>query len=170
MKKLVQVAVIAVLAFGLFGCAAKKEVMITYGSQHNVEAEIISVGKDGTKMIKAWGFGKTAELAVIHAKRNAVSAAIFHGFPAGGGSGKVGPIVKEAGAETTHKAFFDVFFQDGGKWLQYVNSKNLGAPSGNDRLKTDKGYKVAVSVSIEFDSLRKYLEENKVARSLDSGF
>lgn len=168
MKRLVQIAAIAVLAIGLFGCAAKKEIQATYGSQHNVDAEIVSVGKDGTKMIKAWGHGKTAELAEIHAKRNAVSAAIFHGFPAGGGSGKVGPIVKEVGAETTHKAFFDEFFKDGGKWLQYVNSK--GVPSGNDRLKLDKGYKVAASVSIEFDSLRKYLEDNKVARSLDAGF
>lgn len=168
MKKLLQITLVATLALGLSGCAVKKEIKATYGSQHNVEAEIISVGKDATKMIKAWGHGKTAEVAEIHAKRNAVSAAIFHGFPAGGGSGKVGPIVKEANAESQHKAFFDEFFKDGGKWLQYVNSK--GVPSGNDRLKLDKGYKVAVSVSIEFDSLRKYLEDNKVARSLDSGF
>ena len=61
MKRLVQIAAIAVLAMGLFGCAAKKEIQATYGSQHNVDAEIVSVGKDGTKMIKAWGHGKTAE-------------------------------------------------------------------------------------------------------------
>ncbi|MFO7864813.1 MAG: hypothetical protein R6U85_12480 [Salinivirgaceae bacterium] len=170
MKKLLQIAAVAVLAIGMFGCAAPKETVITYGSQHNVEAEIISVGNDGTKMIKAWGFGETPELALIHAKRNAVSAAIFHGFPAGGGSGKVGPIVKEDDAETKHKAFFDEFFKNGGKWLQYVNSKNVGMPSGSDRMKMEDGYKVGASLSIEFDALRKYLEDKGVAKALDAGF
>ncbi|MDA3865730.1 MAG: hypothetical protein PF489_03150 [Salinivirgaceae bacterium] len=170
MRKLLKITAIAVLTIGLFGCAAKKETVITYGSQHNVDAEIISVGNDGTKMIKAWGFGKTPELALIHAKRNAVIAAVSHGFPAGGGSGKVGPIVKEDGADTKHKVFFDEFYKDGGKWLQYVNSKNVGMPSGSDRLKLEDGYKVAASVSIEFDALRKYLEDKGVARKLDAGF
>ena len=169
MRRLVQISVIAVLAIGLIGCAAKKEV-ITYGSQNPVESGIISVGKDGTKMIKAWGIGKTPETALIHAQRNAVNAAVFQGFPAGGGSGKVGPIVTDTNAETEHKIFFDEFFKDGGKWLQYVTSKNVGMPSGNDRLKMGKSYKVGASVAIGFDALRKYLEENKIAKALDAGF
>lgn len=170
MKKLLQILVIAALAYGLFGCAAKKTMDATYESEHAIEAEIISVGNDGTKMIKSWGYAKTPELALIDAQRKAVKAAIFHGFAAGGGSSKVGPIVKDESAKTEHKAFFDEFFKDGGKYLQYVNSKNVGMPSGQDRLKMKNGYKVAASVSIEFDSLRKYLEDKGIARSLDAGF
>lgn len=170
MKKLVQFAVIAVVTIGLMGCAAKKTMDATYESEHAIEAEIISVGNDGTKMIKSWGYAKKPELALINAKRNAVKAAIFHGFAAGGGSAKVGPIVKDGNAKNEHKAFFDEFFKDGGKYLQYVNSKNVGMPSGKDRLKMKKGYKVAASVSIEFDDLRKYLEDQGIARSLDAGF
>ncbi len=170
MKKLVQILAIAVMAYAFMGCSAKKEMEATYSSEHNIEADIVSVGTDGTKMIKAWGFGKNPELALIHAKRNAVKAAVFHGFAAGGGSAKVGPIVKDESAKTKHKEFFDEFFKTGGKYLQYVNSKNVGMPSGKDRLKMKKGYKVAATVSIEFSDLRKYLEDQGVARRLDAGF
>ena len=43
-------------------------------------------------------------------------------------------------------------------------------PSGSDRLKVGKGYKIGASVAIEFDNLRKYLEDNNIARRLDEGF
>ncbi|MDD2563655.1 MAG: hypothetical protein PHU27_05515 [Salinivirgaceae bacterium] len=170
MKRLIQFITIATLAYGMAGCAAKKELMITYGSNHNIESQIISVGKDGTKMIKAWAFAKNPELAFMYAKRNAVSAAIFKGFPAGGGSGMVGAIVRNPNADTEHKAFFDEFFKDDGKWAQYVVSKNVGMPSGNDRLKVGKGYKVGASVAVKFDALRKYLEDSNIAKKLDEGF
>lgn len=168
MKKLLRVAVASALMIGFFiGCAPKVEI-IKWGNTHNPETSIISVGTDGTKMIKAWGEGEDAEKAERNAKRNAINAAIFHGFAAGGGSSKVGPIVRESDADTKNKAFFDEFFKNGGMWVKYVTPK--GVPSGKDRLKTDKGYKVAVKVQVSFDALRKYLEEKGVARALDSGF
>lgn len=170
MKKFLQFAVVAFLAYGLIGCTATKEVVIPYGHNLNAEAEIISVGKDGTKMIKSWAYSKNPESAFMYAKRAAVSTAIFQGFPAGGGSGKVGPIVTNPNAEFEHKEFFDEFFKPDGKWAQYVVSKNVGMPSGSDRLKVGKRYKVGASVAIEFDNLRKYLEDNNIARRLDEGF
>jgi hypothetical protein len=170
MKRFLQFAMVATLAYGMVGCAAKKEVVVAYGGGHVVDAQIISVGKDGTKMIKAWATAKTPELAFMYAKRNAVSAAIFKGFPAGGGSGRVDAIVRDNDADTKHKAFFDEFFKPDGKWAQYVTSKNVGMPSGNDRLKVGKSYKIGASVAVEFDALRKYLEDNNIARKLDAGF
>lgn len=168
MRKLLQVAVVSVLMIGFFiGCAPKVEI-IKWGNTHNPNTSITSVGTDGTKMIKAWGEGETAEQAQRNARRNAVNAAIFHGFAAGGGSSKVGPIVRESDADTKHKAFFDDFFKNGGLWVKYVTEK--GVPSGKDRLKTDKGYRIAVNVQVSFDALRKYLEEKEIARALDSGF
>ncbi|MEA3316896.1 MAG: hypothetical protein U9R54_02965 [Bacteroidota bacterium] len=170
MRKLLQVAAITVLTVSLFGCATKKAVKTTVRSEHNIDANIISVGNDGTKLIKSWGYGKKPETAVIDAKRKAVEAAIFKGFTAGGGSAKVGAIVKNTNAKAENKAFFDEFLKTGGKYLQYVDSKDYGIPSGANRIKIKTGYKVAVSVAIEFDSLRKYLEEKGIARKLDAGF
>ncbi|HPW66678.1 MAG TPA: hypothetical protein PLS84_06290 [Salinivirgaceae bacterium] len=170
MRKFLKFAAIAALSYGLIGCAATKEVVIPYGQNVNAEAQIISVGKDGTKMIKAWATSKNPENAFMYAKRAAVSTAIFQGFPAGGGSGKVGPIVTNPNAEFEHKEFFDEFFKPDGRWAQYVISKNVGMPSGSDRLKVGKRYKIGASVAIEFDKLRKYLEDNNIARKLDEGF
>ena len=169
MKNLVKIMAVAIIAIGIFGCAAKKEMKAYYGSEYNVEAQIVKVGQDGTKLVKVWGTGKKVELAVIHAKRNAISAALFQGFAAGGGSAKI-PAIVTGDSQTKNKAFFDDFFKDGGKYLQYVDDKTDGMPSGKDRIKLSKGYKVAITASIQFDSLRKYLEDKGVARKLNSGF
>ncbi|MBE9467981.1 MAG: hypothetical protein IMY72_06625 [Bacteroidetes bacterium] len=165
MKKLTKILVIVVLAVGFFGCATTK-----IDSVYKTGSEILKVGNEGTKLIKVWGYGKTPDIAITDAKRNAVDVAIFKGFSAGGDSDKIFPIVSEDNSRIENKVFFDDFFKVGGKYLQYVNSKNYGVPSGKDRLKLKYGYNVAVSVSIEFDTLRKYLEEKGIARRLDEGF
>lgn len=170
MKKLIYYTIVAFMSYFMVSCSATREVVIPYGLNLNAEAQIISVGDDGLKMIKSWAYSKNPELAHLYAKRAAVSTAIFQGFAAGGGSGKVAPIVTNPNAETEHKAFFDEFFKPDGKWAQYVISKNVGMPSGHDRLKVGKRYKIGASVAIEFDKLRKYLEDNNIARKLDEGF
>ena len=43
-------------------------------------------------------------------------------------------------------------------------------PGGQDRIKMDKGYKVAVKVSIAYNNLRKYLEDQGIAKAMDAGF
>lgn len=45
-----------------------------------------------------------------------------------------------------------------------------GVPSGQDRLKVKKGYKVAIYVQVMFDNLRKKLEADGIVKSLSSGF
>lgn len=55
-------------------------------------------------------------------------------------------------------------------YLSFVNSTTDGMPGGADRIKMKKGYKVALSASVAYDQLRKYLEEKGIAKKLDSGF
>lgn len=164
-------ALVAMLAFATAASAqTRKERKAYYGSQYNVEVQTIGVGNDGTKLFKVWGYAKKADAAVFEAKRNAISAAIFKGLPAGGGQSPTPALVTDPAAETTHQAFFDEFFADGGRYLHYVNVSNDGTPSGSDRIKMKKGYKVGVTVSINHKDLRKYLEDQKVVRRLDAGF
>lgn len=149
---------------------SRKELKAYYGSQYNVEIMTLGVGNDGTKLFKVYGYGKTVDEATMEAKRNAISAAIFKGIPAGGGAAPTPPLTTDPNAEVTHKAFFDEFFKPGGKYLQYVNLSNDGTAGGSDRVKMKKGYKVGVIVSINHTALRKYLEDSGVIRKLDSGF
>lgn len=171
MKKTIQLTTVLLLAlFVSVNAQSRKELKAYYGSQYNVEIQTLGVGNDGTKLFKVWGYGKKVDEAVIEAKRNAISAAIFKGIPAGGGASPTPPLTTEVDAETKHQAFFDEFFQNGGKYLQYVNLSNDATPSGADKIEMKKGFKVGVAVSINHVALRKYLEEKGVIRKLDSGF
>ena len=169
--KTLQITLVLLLALAVsVNGQRRKELKAYYGSQYNVEIQTLGVGNDGTKLFKVWGYAKKAEGAAIEAKRNAISAAIFKGIPAGGGAAPTPALSTDVNAEVTHQAFFEEFFKDGGKYLQFVNLSNDGAAGGSDRIKMKKGYKVAVAVSINFVALRKYLEENGVVRKLDAGF
>lgn len=144
-----------------------------YNSSYNYEVATVAVGVDGTKLVKVWGYGKKSEDAVRNAKELAVACAIFRGFPAAsnGKAAKTPPIVTDSNAAEKHQAFFENFFAPGGKYLQYVNLSTDAPPSGQDRIKVNKKtYKVGVVVSIAFDELRKDLEKEGIARSLDAGF
>lgn len=148
----------------------KKERKAHYNSQYNYEVEIQGVGQDGTKVMKVWGYGKKVEDAIIEAKMNAVAAAIFKGIPGGNGAAATPAIITDSNASEKHADYFDTFFSPGGKFLQYIALTTDGMPSGQDRLKIKDGYKVAIYVQIMYDSLRKQLETDGVARRLDQGF
>ncbi|MGI6477845.1 MAG: hypothetical protein ACOX0M_00200 [Salinivirgaceae bacterium] len=171
MTKKIQFTFVLLLAIVVSTNAqSRKERKAYYGSKYNVEIETLGVGNDGTKLFKVWGYGKKVNDAVFEAKRNAISAAIFKGIPAGRGASPTPALTTEVDAETKHQEFFDEFFKDGGKYLQYVNLSGDGEPREADKIKMKKGYKVGVAVSINHTALRKYLEEKGVIRSLTTGF
>lgn len=146
---------------------------LEYNSSYNYEVATVAVGVDGTKLIKVWGYGKKPEDAIRNAKELAVACAIFRGFPAAsnGKAAKTPAIVTDSNAADKNAAFFENFFAPGGKYLQYVNLSTDAPPSGKDRIKVNKKtYKVGIVVSIAFDELRKDLEKEGIARSLDAGF
>ncbi len=167
---------VAVMLFATSLCSAQsknKVRKLEYNSAYNYEVATVAVGVDGTKLIKVWGYGKTVEDAIRKAKQDAVACAITRGFPAGGGGrAAITPaIVANDDVFVKHEAYFTAFFEPGGKYLQYVNLSTDAPPSGADRIKVNKkSYKVGVTISIAFDELRKEMEKQGVARSLDSGF
>ncbi len=148
---------------------SRKERKAMFNSQFNYEVQTLGVGQDGTKLFKIWGYGKKAHDAMFEAKRNAVAAVIFKGLPPGNGAAKTPPIMS-VDAYEQNKKFFDEFFKAGGKYLNFVNSTTDGMPGGSDRIKMKKGYKVGLSVSANYDGLRKYLEDQGVAKRMDAGF
>lgn len=173
MSKLVRTSLVALLAIVVTlpaGAQTRKERKILYNSQYNYEIEPVGVGQDGTKVFKVWGYGKDVGSAVINAKEAAVAACIFKGLPGGEGSAPTPPICSEVNAEVTHADYFEKFFEVGGKYLQFIAVTTDGDPSGEDRLKIKKGYKVAIYVQVMYDALRKQLEAEGIARKLDAGF
>jgi|AntRauTorcE11898_2_1112593.scaffolds.fasta_scaffold00221_2 hypothetical protein len=139
-------------------------------SPYNYEILNLGVGVEGTKLVKVWGYDKKADMAILKAEKNAVAAAIFRGIPAGNGSAATPALCSDQNCYGKNRKFFDNFFMPGGKYLQYVNITNDGMPGGDDRIKMNKGYKVAVKTSLAHSNLRKYLEQEGMVRKMDSGF
>jgi len=166
----ITVAVLSVVMVLPASAQTRKERKILWNSQYNYEIEPVGVGQDGTKVFKVWGYGKDVGAAVMNAKESAVAACIFKGLPGGAGSAPTPAICSQPNAEQIHAAYFDNFFQVGGKYLQYIAVTNDADPSGEDRIKMKKGYKVAIYVQVMYDALRKQLEADGIARRLDSGF
>lgn len=166
----IAVTVLAVVMILPANAQTRKERKILWNSQYNYEIEPVGVGQDGTKVFKVWGYGKDVGAAVMNAKEAAVAACIFKGLPGGGGSAPTPPICSQPNAEQIHADYFEKFFEVGGKYLQYIAVTNDADPSGEDRIKMKKGYKVAIYVQVMYDALRKQLEADGIARRLDSGF
>ncbi|MEI7829679.1 MAG: hypothetical protein WCI31_07905 [Prolixibacteraceae bacterium] len=147
----------------------RKERKAMYDSQYNYELACLAVGNDGTKLIKVWGYGKKVDNAIYDAKRTAVAAVIFRGVPAGNGAAPT-PSLLPVDGYGLNMDFFDEFFKDGGMYLSFVNLTTDGTPGGADNIKMSHGYKVAVSASINFNELRKYLQDKGIVKRLDAGF
>ena len=132
------------------------------------EIEPVSVGTQGTYLIKVWSYSRNPELAIEQAKRNAVHGVIFKGF--GGISGVPGqhPLADSPNLEVEQAEFFRNFFANGGKYMKFVNITNDGSVAAEDRLKIGKEYKIGVVVSVNVAGLRRDLEEAGIIRSLGS--
>jgi hypothetical protein len=169
MKNTLIILALAIFAATTVDAQSRKERKAMYDSNYNYEIESLGVGQDGTKLVKIWGYGKKADDAVFEAKKNAVAAVIFRGIPGGRGAAATPAILSVDGYEK-NMDFFDDFFKAGGMYLSFVNSTTDGMPGGSDRIKMSKGYKVALSASVNYDQLRKYLEEKGIAKKMDAGF
>jgi hypothetical protein len=167
-KSIYSVLLFSLVVVSVFG-QTRKERKAMYDSQYNYELACLGVGNDGTKFLKVWGYGKKVDNAIYDAKRTAVAAVIFRGVPAGNGAAPT-PSLLPVDGYGQNMDFFDEFFKDGGMYLSFVNLTTDGTPGGADNIKMSHGYKVAVSASINFNQLRKYLQDKNIVKRLDAGF
>ena len=133
------------------------------------EIEPVSVGTQGTYLIKVWSYSRNPELAIEQAKRNAVHGVIFKGFRGISGVPGQHPLADSPNLEVEQAEFFRNFFANGGKYMKFVNITNDGSVAAEDRLKIGKEYKIGVVVSVNVAGLRRDLEEAGIIRSLGSG-
>lgn len=128
----------------------------------------------GSILVKVWSYSKDKYIPQTQAAKNAVHGVLFKGVAAlNDGNTRVPaqrPIVTDINAETEHADFFKTFFQDGGKYMKFVNFVNNGIPGPGDIVKINKEYKIGVKVSVSKDALRKEMEADGIIKSLGSGF
>ena len=136
------------------------------------EIECMGVGVEGTYLIKVWSYSKKTKEAMAQAKKNAIHGVIFKGFLGGvDGCTSQKPLARNSNLFNERKDYFESFFEDNGKFLQFINATNDGSVPVQDVLKIKKRYyKVGVIVSVNKDQLRKELEKAGIIRGLSSGF
>lgn len=139
----------------------------------NYEATTISVGQNGTKNLKVWGYGKKVDQAVAQAKKNAVHACLFRGVPGASNARPTPAIFENQGkgqAASDNIDYFYDFFETNGDYIQFVNMTTDGVPSGQDRREVKGGYKVAINVQVMYDNLREKMVNDGILHKASSGF
>jgi DNA polymerase III alpha subunit len=134
------------------------------------EIEVVSVGVQGTYLVKVWSYSKKPNVAIEQAKKNAVHGIIFKGFAGKPGVSGQKALTSNPALEQEQAAFFKDFFADGGKFMKFVSLTNDGAVAAGDVLKVGKEYKIGVIVSVNVAYLRKDLESAGIIKGLGNGF
>jgi len=133
-----------------------------YYPNYNYESRIVEIGKQGTLIVKAWGKGRSIDIAKENAKKNALHDYIFKGFSSSNeiNSSELRPLLTNSDAEDKNKEYFIKFFKKDGIYLKFASFTDENGNIGiNDRVKEGKDFKIGIIVVINKALLIKELED-----------
>lgn len=127
------------------------------------------VATAGNRVFKVWSYASDPRVATEQAKKNAVHGILFKGLADASRAKGCSPLVP--GGESGHEAFFDAFFAQGGEYMKYVALTTSGEVAAEDVLRVSKKeYKIGVIVTVQYDNLRRRLEQEGIVEKLNSRF
>lgn len=128
------------------------------------ETECISVEQDGSQTLRVWGKGRNRTDAIEQAKKNAVYEILFNGVLKGNKGYNQRPLVTEVNARERYQDYFDIFFMDGGEYLNYVSmaDKRMGSTK---KVKTDTQVRYCVTVRVLIPELRMRLKKDGILKT-----
>jgi hypothetical protein len=121
------------------------------------EVNFLYKDAQGTITVKSTGYGKNQSDAVIDAQKNAFKVLLFKGIP--GTELNVPLIENENDAISKHAAYFKKFF-DEGNYKTFM----MSSTESSNLIKMKGTKKITVDVKINYNSLRKDLEQNQLIR------
>ena len=157
------------LVFNIYGA---KKYKWEYNS--NVpEVYTTAQGQHGKQIVKAWAVASNADKAIIQAKMDAVSAALFNGIgydqsTHGMGVANLPPLVSPRQYEE-NKELFNNFFKKG-EFLNYVSDINSSYPTGENNMAVPGGRKVGINLTIDYKGLHNWLQENGIEKGVGNHF
>ena len=130
-------------------------------------------GQQGKQIVKAWAIAGNADKAIIQAKMDAVSAALFNGIgydasTHGMGVSNLPPLVSHKQYEENQKLFDDFFRK--GDFLNYVNDVNSDYPTGENNMSVPGGRRVGINLTIDYKRLHEWLRENGIEKGIGNHF
>lgn len=127
------------------------------------DVEYIKTAGTGISDVMVWAYSNKKKESEDLIRKAAVHAVIFKGY-AGGGARKPA-LARDPQTATTHQVFFHDFFNRTEEYGRFVSS--VGSV---ETRKLSKGFKHGAVVSVDVNSLRKYLEQRGIIKSMSSGF
>ncbi len=149
-----------ILIFSLF-------IFSSFNTGNSYQTECISLGTDGYVSLKIWDTRKGVNYLPKQASKDAVHAILFSGIAGANGCSTQPPILNKTEEQEAFTQISKSFFAKNGKWTLFTRSSAVltTLPS----LISNKKWKV-YQVSVSKNELRRYLEEQKIIKSLSNGF
>ena len=134
---------------------------------NDFQVTCVSTQEEGYVTLKIWDPKKGENYNPKQARIDAIHAILFSGISSGGGCSIQPPILKNAEEQEKFNSIEKSFFAKKGKWSMFTRSS-----ATETSLPTSLGVKnwKVYQVSISKNELRKYLEEQKIIKSLTNGF
>ena len=144
-----------IMFFVLFSSNAQKELY---------SIECISVENEGYVKLKLMNYVKPTKFKIVDASKDAIKALLYSGYSSTNCPTQK-PLLKGTTDIDNFKKIESDFFSKNGKWKTFVrNSLDI------DNVKTEKITIKEFEIMVNKDLLRKYLEEQKIIKSLNTGF
>jgi hypothetical protein len=170
MKNTNLIYIISFLFIGLISCSTSSKNTIKDVNNWKYEIEVVQQGTQGTYLIKVWSYSKKPDLAIDQAKKNAIHGIIFKGYTGNSSVQGQKPLTNNPNLENEKAPFFKQFFENEGKYNKFISLSNDGAVAAEDRMRVGNEFKIGVVVSVNVSLLRKYLEDEGIIKSINSGF
>lgn len=143
------------LLFVMLSCKAQKEL-------YNIEC--ISTENEGYVKLKLLNYVKPTKFKIEDASKDAIKALLYSGYSSTNCPTQK-PLLKETTDIDNFKKIEKDFFSKNGKWKTFIrNSLDV------DNIKTEKTTIKEFEIMVNRELLRKYLEEQKIIKSLNTGF
>jgi len=157
-QKIAILAILITCSFKLFSFATNN---LSY------QTECISMEIDGYITLKIWDSKKGIKYTSEQSRKDAIHAILYSGIAGIKGCITQAPILNKTEEQENFKSIEKSFFSIKGKWTMFTRSSEIETTlPENLGIKNWKVYQVSVSKN----ELRKYLEEQKIIKSLNNGF
>lgn len=134
---------------------------------NSYQTECVSLNTDAHVVIRIWNTKKGLKYKMENARKEAIHAILFSGIAGGNGCSTQPALLNTPEDRSNFKAIEKRFFSKKGEWSRFTRDGTENSfGTKNDISATCKIYQV----SIARKDLRKYLEENKIIKPLNSGF
>ena len=150
MKNTLKSILFIIIILGLHSCSPKLQ-------PYSGEVNFLYKEAQGTIAVKSTGYGKNQIDAVADAQKNAFKVILFKGLP--GTELNVPLIENENDSKLKHEGYFKKLF-DQGNYKTFM----MSSTESSNLIKMKGTKKINVDIKINYNSLRKDLEQNQIIR------